>query len=83
MGSLLIGVLSALFAERITVGEPLRLLVITGLLGGFTTFSAFSYELYAQLTGGNLLAAALYMLGSVGGGLAAAVLGIILVGAAG
>lgn len=79
LGSLLIGVLMALFLERMPVREPVRLLLITGLLGGFTTFSAFSNELYGQIMMGNYLSAGLYVLGSVGGGLVAVMLGMSLV----
>lgn len=41
IGSFLIGIFFALHKES---DERLRLLVVTGFLGGFTTFSAFSYE---------------------------------------
>lgn len=43
VGGFLIGILGALFLEK-TSTHPLRLLLITGFLGGFTTFSAFSLE---------------------------------------
>ncbi len=43
-GSFLIGIFFALYKES---GERLRLLIVTGFLGGFTTFSAFSYETLA------------------------------------
>jgi len=42
-GCLLAGLLARL-AERYSLGPDLRLLLFTGLLGGFTTFSAFSLE---------------------------------------
>lgn len=43
-GSLAIGFILALAATRISLSVPWRLLLVTGLLGGFTTFSTFSYE---------------------------------------
>jgi fluoride exporter len=43
-GSLLIGVVFAVTAGRAEVPEWLRIGLITGVLGGFTTFSAFSLE---------------------------------------
>jgi CrcB protein len=52
-----------------------RLLLVTGLLGGFTTFSAFSWEALALLRAGQSWAAAGYVAGSVVGGLAAAAAG--------
>lgn len=76
VGSLLIGLLAAIFLQRAPANETLRLLLITGLLGGFTTFSAFSYELYGLISSGNYVGGALYLLGSVGGGLVATVVGM-------
>ena len=44
VGCLLIGVLSTLFSGSLQVSEPVRLGVLVGLLGGFTTFSSFGNE---------------------------------------
>lgn len=79
LGSLLIGVLASLFAERLPVREPVRLLLITGLLGGFTTFSTFSLDIVQLLSSQEWRNALLYVIGSVGGGLLAALLGVWLV----
>ena len=78
VGSLLIGLLAALLLARAPTNEALRLLLTTGLLGGFTTFSAFSYELNGLISSGSYAGAALYLLGSVGGGLLAAAAGLAL-----
>lgn len=75
LGCLLIGMLLTLAATRMPLSEPMRLLLITGLLGGFTTFSTFGYEAFALITAGNWLAAALYVGASVVVGLLAVVLG--------
>lgn len=65
-GSLVIGVLAVVLIAR---GDPsLRLLLITGLLGGYTTFSAFSFEALALLLAQRWGAA----LGYVGGSILAA-----------
>jgi fluoride exporter len=64
-GSLLIGVLAEWFALRAQVPQPLRLFLITGVLGGFTTFSAFSLEVGLLIERGQLSAAAGYVLASV------------------
>jgi fluoride exporter len=60
VGGLLIGVCAATL-ER----DALRLLLITGLLGGFTTFSAFSLQTLQLLQSGRGLIAGGYALGSV------------------
>jgi CrcB protein len=43
-GSFLIGLGQALAVEGLVLGEEARLFLTTGVLGGFTTYSAFSYE---------------------------------------
>jgi CrcB protein len=75
LGSLLIGVVTALALERALVPPPARLFLVTGVLGGFTTFSALSYETFALLRDGQWLAAAGYALGSVVAGVGATVAG--------
>ncbi|MEF3275486.1 MAG: fluoride efflux transporter CrcB [Chloroflexus sp.] len=78
LGCLGIGLLLTLISNRLTVSEPVRLLLVTGLLGGFTTFSTFGYESFTLLSAGNWLAALGYIGGSVAGGLIAVVIGIEL-----
>lgn len=68
LGGLLIGLLAGLFA-RSGGNEPLRLLLAVGVLGGFTTFSAFSLETYEMIAQGALAAAFAYVLASVVGAL--------------
>ena len=43
-GSLLMGLLSVLLIERLSLGPEWRAAILIGLLGGFTTFSSFSIE---------------------------------------
>lgn len=65
LGCLVIGVLAGL-AERLDwFGPPWRLLLFTGLLGGFTTFSAFGLETVHLLRRGEILLAGTYCLASV------------------
>jgi CrcB protein len=77
-GSLAIGLIGALALERVLVSPATRLFSIVGVLGGFTTFSAFSYETLALLRDGQWAAAAGYAGGSVGVGLLAAFAGYAL-----
>ncbi|HEY0085337.1 MAG TPA: CrcB family protein [Allosphingosinicella sp.] len=75
LGSLLIGLLAALLLHTGSADRPAWLLLSVGLLGGFTTFSAFSLDLLRMLEGGQPLAAAGYAAASVAGGLALAAAG--------
>ena len=65
VGSLLIGVLVALLLERWADLVELRIFLITGILGGFTTFSAFSIDAVSLMERGATGQAFLYMIGSV------------------
>lgn len=78
LGCIVIGALLTFAATRLTLSEPTRLLLVTGLLGGFTTFSSFGYEAYALFTTGNWLFSALYVLGSLALGLVGVTLGVAL-----
>jgi CrcB protein len=69
LGGLAMGVLAGAMAGGDHSGHPLWLLLAVGLLGGFTTFSAFSFDLFAMLERGRLGTAALYVAASVLGSL--------------
>jgi CrcB protein len=81
VGCLLIGILAGVFA-RTPVTESIRLFLITGVLGGFTTFSSFGLESIALLRRGDFGLAMLYILGSVVVGIAAVWLGLRLTSSA-
>ncbi|MDE2605332.1 MAG: fluoride efflux transporter CrcB [Burkholderiales bacterium] len=70
LGGYLIGVAVAFFASHPALPPQWRLLVITGFLGGLTTFSTFSAEVVTQLMEGRvgwaLGAVAVHVAGSVG-----------------
>jgi CrcB protein len=74
LGCLLVGALGALFAPpgRMHDAQPLRVFLIVGVLGGFTTFSAFALEALLLVERGAATAAAAYVLASVMGCLLAA-----------
>jgi len=65
VGSLAMGVLIAWLARRSSGDADLRLLLATGFLGGFTTFSAFSLDAVTLYERGALTAAAAYVIASV------------------
>ena len=73
VGGLLIG--AVLFWLERSPNELLRLLLVTGLLGGFTTFSAFSAESLIMLQRGQFLLALGHTLAHVIGSLACAAIG--------
>ena len=76
IGGYLIGVAVALFAGHPDLAPAWRLLIITGFLGGLTTFSTFSAEVTALLQEGRLLWAAMAISAHVVGSLAMTILGI-------
>ena len=58
VGCFLIGFIVGLADTRQFLGEGTRALIFVGLLGGFTTFSAFGYETIAMVREGDMVAAA-------------------------
>lgn len=78
LGCLVIGVLFGLAEKHAMFSAATRLFLFTGLIGGFTTFSAFGLETVLLLRRQELLAAAVYVLASVLLGIAALWLGLKL-----
>jgi fluoride exporter len=74
LGCLIAGALFALGEKHHLMSPNLRLFLFTGLLGGFTTFSAFGVETFFLLRRGDYLIAGAYVLGSVAIGLLALIL---------
>lgn len=81
IGSFLIGVLAAWFAFRgdSYATQSLRLFLTTGILGGFTTFSAFSLDFALLFERGDTMLAAVYVIASVALSLAAIFAGLWVV----
>ena len=75
-GSFLIGLLAGLFGTWET-GQDMRMFLITGVLGGYTTFSAFSLDALTLWERGAFQQAGLYVLGSVILSLLAAAVGLM------
>lgn len=65
IGSTAMGLAAGWFASRGEILPDLRLFLATGILGGFTTFSAFSLDTALLMERGELLLAAVYVAGSV------------------
>ncbi|MEP6679710.1 MAG: fluoride efflux transporter CrcB [Betaproteobacteria bacterium] len=59
VGGYLVGFFVAFFLARVDLAPAWRLLIVTGFLGGLTTFSTFSAEVSEHLMGGNYAAGAL------------------------
>ena len=72
IGSFLMGFLFIVTLERLMIPPSVRVGVLTGVLGGYTTFSTFEMETLLLAEGGEFLKAALYVVLSVGVGFAAA-----------
>ncbi|MVA97520.1 fluoride efflux transporter CrcB [Nitratireductor sp. CAU 1489] len=78
VGGFAMGLLVELLARRVGASPELRLFMATGLLGGFTTFSAFSLEVALLWERGALCLAALYLAASVIGAVGALFCGLWL-----
>ncbi|MBO9519289.1 MAG: fluoride efflux transporter CrcB [Porphyrobacter sp.] len=78
VGSMAMGVLAGWLARYGQSGEPMRLLLGVGVLGGFTTFSAFSLEMMMLVERGQAGHAFVYAAVSVLAGLTALYLGLIV-----
>ena len=78
LGSLLIGLLVGLVNKGM-VSPEMKLLLITGFCGGFTTFSTFANESFGMMKTGDVLVTALYVGVSVVVGIMAVWLGMNIV----
>ena len=81
-GSLLMGLVIGWLSRQNGGGEALRLFIAVGILGGFTTFSAFSMDLFDLLQKREMAATMLYLGGSLLGGLGAFIIGFMALRAA-
>lgn len=77
-GSFLIGLLAEIFEARLLVSPEVRVMLLTGVLGGYTTFSSFSFETFSLIRDGEITLAALNISASVLLGLAGVWAGIRL-----
>ena len=78
-GSLMMGMLAGYFAFRGDLPQEFRLFLTTGVIGGYTTFSAFSLDTVLLWERGQLWSAALYVTASVAASILGLAFGLMLV----
>ena len=76
VGCFVIGLFTELIARKFNASVELRLLLVTGFLGGFTTFSAFSLDARSLFERGEAVAGGVYIAASVGLSMAAVISGL-------
>jgi len=79
LGGFLMGILVGWLAMKVSGGQNLRLFLGVGLLGGFTTFSAFSLEAFQMLEKKTYGAFSFYIGGSVILSIAALIVGLVII----
>ena len=79
VGSFAMGCLLSALALEWSPSQEVRSFVQVGILGAFTTFSAFSMDAYNQIIRGDYITAAVYVVVSVIAGIVALIIGVALV----
>ena len=78
VGCLVFGILAGIAEQRFALGPQARAFLLIGVLGGFTTFSSFTYETFQLLRDAEIARAALNVFGQVIVGLAAMWAGFVI-----
>ena len=78
-GSVVMGLLAGYFVFRGDVSQPWRLFLTTGILGGYTTFSAFSLDTFLLWERNEFLLCAIYVVASVVLSIAGLFAGVLMV----
>jgi CrcB protein len=79
VGCFAMGLLAELALQSWPMNPEGKAFLMTGVLGGFTTFSAFALDTAVLTERGDMMGAMLYVMGSVGGSVVALFLGLYLV----
>jgi len=79
LGCFVMGSMVGVMALHFNVSQEMRSLLLTGILGGFTTFSAFALDAALLIQRHDYVLAGLYVAGSVGGSILALFLGLYVV----
>ncbi len=78
VGSILIGFFLGIFVNSDLLNPNLKLFIVVGFCGGFTTFSSFTNENFILLQNGQFLTSIVYVLGSVLLGILAVYIGYLI-----
>jgi CrcB protein len=76
LGCVVFGVIAGAAEQRVPLTPAARLFLLTGILGGFTTFSSYAFESFTLLRDGQFLSAAVNIVGQVIAGLAGVWIGV-------
>lgn len=68
-GCLIFGAIAGATSQRVQVAPEMRLFLLVGVLGGFTTFSSYAFESFSLVRDGQFLAASVNIVGQVIAGL--------------
>ena len=68
-GCLVFGAIAGAASQRVQLAPALRLFLLTGILGGFTTFSTYAFESFTLVRDGQFLWASINIAGQVVAGL--------------
>ena len=78
VGCLVFGILAGMAEQRFVLGPQARAFLLIGILGGFTTFSSFTFETFQLLRDAEFMQASLNAIGQVVIGLGAMWVGVVL-----